>query len=29
MTACLDDMWCADVFGMALNCNVTTGQCGL
>ncbi len=27
-TGCLDNAWCADVFGVALNCNATTGQCG-
>ena len=27
-TACLDNAWCQDVFGVALNCNTTTGQCG-
>ena len=28
-SACIDNAWCADVYGTALNCNPTTGQCGM
>lgn len=28
-TGCIDNAWCAAVFGTALNCNATTGQCGM
>jgi hypothetical protein len=28
-SGCLDSAWCNDVFGVALSCNPTTGQCGM
>jgi hypothetical protein len=28
-SACLDNAWCNEVFGVALACNPTTGQCGM